>query len=638
MYVNRATIADSANSVAGTVNTATNIAGGTAGQIHYQSAPNTTAFAGPGTAGQLLVSAGTSAPVYTNTASIYVQDSNVSTNIRAGLAGQINYQSAPNTTAFVNSGTSGQFLQATTNGAPTWTNTGSMYVNRATVADSATGASGSVTNALTINSGGSGSASGATYNGSAAVTISYNSIGAPLASQSTNGAAIGSSSNSIFSSDTRNNNFAPGDRSAGLFVDFKANATDGLTDGGTYHGVLTFRPYGVTNSDFSGGNAQQLATTDGNNLWRRMSTNSSTWGTWYKIIDTGNTSTAYVNRAVIADSVVGGSGQINTVAQTANASYFPTFVDSNNASATAESVFTTSTFAINPSSGDVSIKNVVVTGYVTATSALSIYSGGTNQNIALQPSGTGQLQSTADVVAIGNNYNAGTKAFKFQRTENKAAIWSVPLGSFGQADIRFTTSDLSVATEKTAADATVRIAPGGGVAIGNTYLAQNPADGILLVANTVGIGTPTPTSKLHVVGDARITGITTVTNTTAATSTVSGALQVAGGAGVGGDLYVGGSVYSAGAKVLPTSIQEFTATGGQTSFTVTGGYTVGTVQVFANGIQLANADFTASNGTTVVVVTPRISGDIIRTVSGLASSSINNINALAIAYSVAFGA
>jgi hypothetical protein len=60
--------------------------------------------------------------------------------------------------------------------------------------------------------------------------------------------------------------------------------------------------------------------------------------------------------------------------------------------------------------------------------------------------------------------------------------------------------------------------------------------------------------------------------------------------------------------------------------------------VFANGIQLANADFTASNGTTVVVTTPRVSGDIIRTVAGLTSSSINNINALAIAYSVAFGA
>jgi hypothetical protein len=89
---------------------------------------------------------------------------------------------------------------------------------------------------------------------------------------------------------------------------------------------------------------------------------------------------------------------------------------------------------------------------------------------------------------------------------------------------------------------------------------------------------------------------------------------------------------------LPSGIQEFTATGGQTTFTITGGYTVGTVQVFANGVQLPNADFTANNGTTVVLTVARVSGDIIRTIASQTSNTINNINALAIAYSVAFGA
>ena len=47
------------------------------------------------------------------------------------------------------------------------------------------GSAGSVVNALTINNGGAGAASGTTYNGSAAVTLSYNSIGAsPLAGSS----------------------------------------------------------------------------------------------------------------------------------------------------------------------------------------------------------------------------------------------------------------------------------------------------------------------------------------------------------------------------------------------------------------------------------------------------------------------
>ena len=40
------------------------------------------------------------------------------------------------------------------------------------------GGGGTTTNALTINNGGAGAASGATFNGAAAVTISYNTVGA----------------------------------------------------------------------------------------------------------------------------------------------------------------------------------------------------------------------------------------------------------------------------------------------------------------------------------------------------------------------------------------------------------------------------------------------------------------------------
>lgn len=49
---------------------------------------------------------------------------------------------------------------------------------------STTGSAGSVANSVTFNNGGSGDASGTTYNGSAARTISYNTIGAPSATGS----------------------------------------------------------------------------------------------------------------------------------------------------------------------------------------------------------------------------------------------------------------------------------------------------------------------------------------------------------------------------------------------------------------------------------------------------------------------
>jgi len=123
----------------------------------------------------------------------------------------------------------------------------------------------------------------------------------------------------------------------------------------------------------------------------------------------------------------------------------------------------------------------------------------------------------------------------------------------------------------------------------------------------------------------------TISNCTAASSTYTGALVVAGGAGVGGALYAG-SVYAAGAQLLPTTIQEFTASAAQTTFAISGGYTPGQVQVTANGISLSSVDFTATNGSTVVLNIPRNSGDIIRVVAsqgfGVSSQQAYNLSQL----------
>jgi hypothetical protein len=57
----------------------------------------------------------------------------------------------------------------------------------------------------------------------------------------------------------------------------------------------------------------------------------------------------------VSGTTVGTSTQVITVARTTNASHFLTFVDSNNASATAEAVYTTSSFSINPATGNIGI-------------------------------------------------------------------------------------------------------------------------------------------------------------------------------------------------------------------------------------------------------------------------------------------
>lgn len=128
------------------------------------------------------------------------------TNLAGGAAGSVPYQSAANTTTFLTLGAAGQVLQVNTGGtAPEWGGTtGSGNVVRATSPSlvtpalgvptsgdfssgtftwptfnqNTTGQAGSVANSLTFNNGGAGAASGTTFNGAAAQTISYNTIGA----------------------------------------------------------------------------------------------------------------------------------------------------------------------------------------------------------------------------------------------------------------------------------------------------------------------------------------------------------------------------------------------------------------------------------------------------------------------------
>lgn len=159
----------------------------------------------------------------------------------------------------------------------------------------------------------------------------------------------------------------------------------------------------------------------------------------------------------------------------------------------------------------------------------------------------------------------------------------------------------------------------------------SPSNGQSAVVNNITYSYSTTTnswSRVAVIASGSVTtGTYTINNATSATSTSSGALQVLGGVGIGGSVYAGGSLYAGniytnGNQILPTSIQEFTATAGQTTFAISGGYQVGQVQVLVNGIGLNSSDYTASNGSTIVLAIPRNVNDIVRTVvSQLASVS-----------------
>lgn len=69
------------------------------------------------------------------------------------------------------------------------------------------------------------------------------------------------------------------------------------------------------------------------------------------------------------------------------------------------------------------------------------------------------------------------------------------------------------------------------------------------------------------------------------------------------------SVPSAESTVQTFSDNYFTPTAGQTSFSVPGGYVPGQIEVLLNGAQLFADDYTASNGSTVVLAVGAASGD-----------------------------
>ena len=80
------------------------------------------------------------------------------------------------------------------------------------------------------------------------------------------------------------------------------------------------------------------------------------------------------------------------------------------------------------------------------------------------------------------------------------------------------------------------------------------------------------------------------------------------------------------------NIYTFTATAAQTTFTIEGGYTVGLIDVFINGVKLASADFTATNGTTVVLGTGTGVGNIVEIVKYVSAftTAVENIRTLTI--------
>ena len=140
LSVSFATTAGSATS-ASTATTATNLAGGAAGSVPYQTGSGATTFLGLGTS-TYIMTAGASAPAWTDPASITVGNASTAlsattaTNLAGGAAASIPYQTGAGATAFLASsaGDAGKVLQSNGASAPSWV----VPVAYATVTDDTT--------------------------------------------------------------------------------------------------------------------------------------------------------------------------------------------------------------------------------------------------------------------------------------------------------------------------------------------------------------------------------------------------------------------------------------------------------------------------------------------------------------------
>jgi len=127
------------------------------------------------------------------------------------------------------------------------------------------------------------------------------------------------------------------------------------------------------------------------------------------------------------------------------------------------------------------------------------------------------------------------------------------------------------------------------------------------------------TGPQGVTGNAGATGATGPTGPIGATGPTgptgpagtNGATGPTGPTGATGPIGATGATGPAGTVTGSPgrTVTSFTATAGQTTFAVT--YVVGYVDVFLNGVRLNSADFTATNGTSVVLASAAILNDIV---------------------------
>lgn len=559
--------------VTGVITTASNLANGTAGQVPYQTAPGLTSFFGPGTAGNVLVSNGTSAPSYNNTLTLTSTAASTSTStgalqvrggvgiagntvvggtlaieptptigvarLRFGAATGSGIQAPWYSIIEMQSGTSGptSTIMTDVNGMSIQSLSSGDYIKFSNNASDATNAT-----RLTINGA----------KGDVIVENSTESTSTSTGALQVRG-GVGIHKDTWIGGDLFVN--LGEDSLLGASINAKSgsngNAIQGLGDGTGVKIGVTGQTYATgTNSAGVVGSVVHGGTNASGNVGHYDGTNY--WG-FYTEDDAYIGSDLQVDGQIIGNFTSTNAKYIETIATATNANFYPVFVNSNNTtSGISEALYTDAGLTFNPSTNNLSISgDLSVNGGDIGSSAATfnlLISNATTVN-AFSAATTVDIGAASGTTSINNNLDVdGTT--NVGSTTDSSSTTTGALTVEGGAGIRKALyvggkivghlpngELLSLGNSSIGTDHWITInSLYGSLEIGrnsntNAYITSNMAVGTLDISHNA--------AKIQINASDQVI----IPQSTAASSTTSGALVVTGGAGIGENLYVGGTIY-----------------------------------------------------------------------------------------------
>lgn len=348
-----------------------------------------------GVSGQILQSNGNAAPTWISTGSLAAANATTATHLSGGVAGQIPYQTAPGVTSFLSTGTAGNVLVSNGSSAPTYNNTLTLTGTTAAVSTTTgalqvvggVGVGGDLyirgdiltndttfnlinANATTVNFAGAATALTMGASGSGTTNVRNNlTVSGNLTVQGTTtivDSTLTNIADPILTLGGGTGNTAPiADDNKDRGVAFKWVNDGGTTSTGFFGyddstGYFTYvQTATITNEvvsgtkgamdvNLAGGSAMAIVYQSSPNATGFLAAGSSGF-----ILQTNGTGSppTWVSASGVSAGSATNADNIRTILQAGNAVYYPTFVDSNNASNAYESVYTTGTFVINPATG-----------------------------------------------------------------------------------------------------------------------------------------------------------------------------------------------------------------------------------------------------------------------------------------------